>query len=193
MLKYNISNYGYDLLTSHEWKDYIGNTKMCGIVTNSDNTDFGIPILVDVDSFSLPVLPHPHLMCKSTKDLFTKKDHKICPWIIKCDINDIIELLKGNENYIVALYHEIGHFHYSDEQNQSSTDEYREEQLRKGNVSKEEIQADGFVATILGKEKVIKSLSATIAPLMMNPTIMSNPKAQSFIKEIQLRINELKK
>lgn len=192
MLGYKIKNYEFDVLPQSEWKNYLWNTKMCGIVTNKDDEKFGIPIVVDMKSFNPEPLPYPHFMCKSTKEIFKEKDYLLCPWIIKCDINDALKLLNGDENYVVALYHEIGHFHYSDEQDQSSSgDNYRMQQLKNGKVSKDELQADSVAAEFFGKEKVIKSLKAVMAPIMMNPSVSNLPIAKLVITELKLRIEAL--
>ena len=192
MLGYKIKNYEFDMLPQSEWKDYLWNTKMCGMVTNTDDVNFGIPIVVDMESFNLEPLPYPHLMCKSTKGIFEEEDYLLCPWIIKCDINDVIKLLNGDENYVVALYHEIGHFHYSDEQDQSSSgDKCRMQQLMNGKVSKDELQADSVAAEFFGKEKVIKSLKAAMTSITMNPAVSNSPMAKLVITELKLRIEAL--
>lgn len=194
MLNYRIENYEYDILPQDNWNEYLFNTIMCGVVTNKDDKNIGIPIVVDKESLKLGPLPYPHFMCKSTKEFFNNVGRKICPWIIKCDINDVIELLRENDNYVVALYHEIGHFHYSDEQDQSASgDEYRLQQLMLGKVSNEEIQADSFAARALGRERVIKALKATLNLFMMNPSVYTSDIGKLSIKEFQLRIAELKK
>ncbi len=193
MLKYTIQNYSYNLLKSDEWKDYLFNTWLCGIVTNSDDESFGIPIVVDKDSAKLPPLPYPHFMCKSTKEVFKEEGLKVCPWIIRCDINDIINLMQEKDEYVVALYHEIGHFQYSDEQDQNPNDEYRVAQLLKGKVSKEEIQADSVAAEALGNERVIEALKKTLAPVLLNVQYNQTKEGQLFIKELQLRIKALEK
>jgi len=194
MLDYKIENYEHILFPSSERSyDHTLDMRKCGKVTNKDDKNFVIHICLNNQQVNKTAdLPYPHFMCNST--IFRKRGAgKNDLRIIVCNKSDVDKLLEKDDNYIVALYHEIGHFHYSDEQDKKySDDKYRWQQIKLGKVPKDEILADSFAAKALGKERVIKALQTFHSLFMMSPDYNCD-EGKRIIKEFELRIAALKK
>lgn len=194
MLKYKIENYYYQLRVREnreDWEDNPLEFDRCGTVKNSSDPSLEIPILVD--KISNPMPPYPNFRSKKRRGLSNGKNQNKTSWIIECDIEDFTKLMMDDEECIVALYHEVGHFQYSDEQGRNFGEKDRAELLRQGKAPKEEILADSVAAARLGKEMVIRALGRIRARILMNPKYAEDEKAQLLIKELGLRIKVLEK
>lgn len=191
MLNYDIKKYAIHLIDRDDWEERINDNYVCGNVTNYDDDSFVIPIIVDDESPSAETKNFlPNFMGAMAKRIALENDPRSVPWIIKCDLNDLQNLRNGDEKSLVMLYHEIGHFQYSDEQDPNLDDKARIELLRNGEIPNEEIQADRVAAIALGKDKVINTLNNILALVLMTPR---NEVRELFIREFQIRIRALQK
>lgn len=155
---YAEKNYSYQIFANEKHQDWLANSHIIGIVTNNDDESFGIPLLIRKESIGKGSLPLPNLTCKSTLAIFDTDSHKTCPFVIFMDSNDLVNLQNGDLNTEVALYHEIGHFHYNDEADPTRDMTFKSQEIRNGRLMKEEAQADEFAVKILGVDRVIIAL-----------------------------------
>lgn len=187
--KNKIDDYQHIMFTHDKWSEFVNGLFCVGLVTIDGNPDIAIPIILDPSLNN--GLSIPQFACKSTNGLIDKKNQKNIPWIIKCGKNDVINLIESNLTYLVALYHEIGHFHFNDGVIRENEDEYRKEQLKMDKVPNEEILADKFVVSKFGKEKVIAALKEVLTPIVMNPSIINTEEGKLFVKELKMRIKTI--
>lgn len=160
MMKYTPENYRYDIMPEDKHKDWLANTLLVGAISNTDDESFVLPILVRKESIGTSPSQLPNLSYKSTLGIFSDEDYEFCPSVIFMDHIDYLNLTNGDSDTEVALYHEIGHFHYSDELDPMHDMAFRLNEIKNGRLMKEEKQADDFACDIVGKTRMLNALKS---------------------------------
>lgn len=144
-----------------------------GEITHKDDKSFHI-FLTSIDKpeyekYDIPFLAIQHPTDKNVSDFFKSickdespdiiaqlENHKkvICDYLVKypiiyIDRKSLIKLEKHNKLIKCLLYHELGHYMYSD-QEYDDTNENRESILLSGRISKKELDADSFAYSVCG-------------------------------------------